>query len=152
MKKIIYILLAAAGLAACWSCSKEEAPAVEQGITGEWHLETWNDNATGEDFDLYLELGADGSFNSFERIVTSVFVRYSGTYTATGGVITGTYSDGELWATYSYELSDGDKTLTLTSNGKEKDVHVFSRTDIPGEVRDAADALTKSGSAPAKFF
>lgn len=151
MKKYICSLFAAAFVLLLSGCSKDDTPVVDEGVVGEWHLTSWTGTAPAEDFDVYIEFRADGGFDLYQKVETSVFVKYSGSFTAENGSISGSYSDGEPWGTgYAYEVSADGKTLTMTAGADE--VSVYSKTDIPEEVRAASDALTKASSYGAERF
>ncbi len=152
MKRYFYILLAAISAFVLYGCSKEEAPLpVDKGLAGEWVLSSWNGTAPGEDFSVYMAIREDGTFDIFEKVVTSVYVRYSGTFTADGTTFSGTYSDGRpLNATYGYELGDDGNSLTMTASGPVEDVCVYTRTDIPDDVlaASAADGTKAAADTP----
>ena len=155
MKRYIYILLAAISAFVLYGCSKEEAPLpVDKGLAGEWVLSSWNGTAPGEDFSVYMAIREDGTFDIFEKVVTPVYVRYSGTFTADGTTFSGTYNDGRpLNATYGYELGDDGNSLTMTASGSVEDLCVYTRTDIPDDVLSASEAGgTKSGTDTPRFL
>ena len=68
MKKYIYFLIA---VSACLfvGCSDDDdnTVTIDSGVVGEWQLIEWNGNKA-EDFDVYLELLSDGSFNLYQRV------------------------------------------------------------------------------------
>lgn len=148
MKKYIFHLLAATLLVFFAGCSEDDDPTVAPDIVGEWHLATWNgENPT--DFDVYMELLSNGSFNIYQKIETSLYVHYAGTFTATDNQLTGRYNDGVAWSSsYTYEVSG--ETLTLTSTNSE--VSVYKKTTIPEEVRSAADAQPSSRADFPRFL
>lgn len=114
---------------------------------GEWHLTTWN-GETPTDFDIYMELKSDGTFNLFQKYQTSAFVCFTGNYSATENLLTGRYNDGVNWGSnYTYEVN-GDK-LTTTSETSTAEVSVYTKTTIPDEVRNAP--VVRSEATPADF-
>lgn len=154
MKKFIYIIFAAAVMAACIGCSKDSsAPAVEKGITGEWQLVRWIGHAPAGDFGVYLELNADGTFNMYQQLEEPVYRLYTGTFTAEDNVFSGTYSDGDKTETYSYSISSDGNSLTMTVVGSASaDVSVYDRESIPPYVREEADLPLKSETGSVKKF
>ena len=135
MKKHIYSLFAAALLVFCAGCSNDDdGPAIsDKGVVGEWHLTSWN-HETPADFDVYVQFGADGKFDIFQKVETSAYVRYSGRFAASDSRLSGRYSDGVAWSTdYTFELSDNGDTLTMTSATEGAEVSVYTRTPIPEE-------------------
>lgn len=118
------------------SCGKTPKPL---DITGEWNLVNVQSRAAvvGEQtVDVYLSFAEDGSFELFQMIGAGRFRKFDGTWTLSGEILTGRYSDGKAWASsYSVAL-DGD-SLTLTGgDGKEEDT--YRRTSVPQSVRDSA--------------
>lgn len=153
MKRYIHIILAAAFALFFSGCSKETAPAVDDGISGEWRLTSWNGTAPGEDFSVYMALSSDGSFTLYQKVYTPTFERLDGTYSADGTIFSGTYSDGEpLSAVYTYGLSQDGITLTMTATGTENDdISIYTRTNIPDEVL-SAPVSTKAGDGSHRRF
>ena len=109
MKRYIYILLAAISAFVLYGCSKEEAPLpVDKGLAGEWVLSSWNGTAPGEDFSVYMAIREDGTFDIFEKVVTPVYVRYSGTFTADGTTFSGT-----RWRTFASTRGPTYRTMSF---------------------------------------
>lgn len=147
MKKYIYHLLAATLLVFFVGCSEDDGPTVAPSVVGEWHLTTWN-GETPTDFDIYMELKSDGTFNLFQKYQTSAFVCFTGNYSATENLLTGRYNDGVNWGSnYTYEVN-GDK-LTTTSETSTAEVSVYTKTTIPDEVRNAP--VVRSEATPTDF-
>lgn len=137
MKRFAYILLAAVLSAVICGCSKDEGPSVDRTILGNWRILTWNGTSSG-DFDIYITFGADGSFCLYQRVDSPLYDRFTGTYSASDGILSGVYSDGTPWNTsYGYELSSSGNSLTMTGvSGTETSVYV--RSSIPEDVINAA--------------
>lgn len=141
MKKYIYSLFAAALLVLCAGCSKDDdGPKIgDSGIVGEWRLTEWI-GETHPEFDVYTEFLANGKFHIYEKVETSIYVKYSGDFTATDTRISGRYDSGLSWKTdYAFALSGDGKTLTMTSNTDKSDVSVYTRTSIPEAVRNVRE-------------
>lgn len=146
MKKHIFHLLAATLLLFFSGCSKsDEGPKVAPSVVGEWHLTSWNGAAPTE-FDIYMELKSDGTFDLYQKVSTSRYEWLTGSFTATQDRLTGRYSDGEPWSTaYTYAVS-GDK-LTMTSQTGTPVESVYTKSPIPDGVRHGG--LVRSGETPA---
>ena len=86
MKKYIYFLIA---VSACLfvGCSDDDdnTVTIDSGVVGEWQLIEWNGNKA-EDFDVYLELLSDGSFNLYQRVEYSYYEHFAGTFSVGSGV------------------------------------------------------------------
>ena len=135
MKKYLSFLFTATLLAFCGACSDDDEPTVNADIVGEWHLTTWNQGSPA-DFDVYMEFLSDGHFNIYQKVETSLYVKYSGDYITSDSHLSGRYSDGVAWGSdYTYELSDDGNTLTMTSNTSTAEVSIYTRTAIPEKVR-----------------
>ena len=148
MKKYIYFLIA---VSACLfvGCSDDDdnTVTIDSGVVGEWQLINWNGNKA-EDFDVYLELLSDGSFNLYQRVEYSYFEHYVGNFTAGENLLQGRYNNGESWE-YAFVLSDGGYTLTLTDT-KSNETNVYTRTTIPEEARNTS--VTRSASGRSRFL
>ena len=108
MKKYIYFLFAAALLILSAGCSKDDdGPAViDSGIVGEWRQTKWNNEAQA-DFDIYIEFLSDGTFNIYQKVETSAYMRYSGNFTPSAG--------GTTTTTKAY---NGDPTCLIRKRSK----------------------------------
>lgn len=147
MKKYIYLLFAAVAMLFVGCSDDDDSATVDAGVVGEWQLIQWNGDMA-EDFVVYLALQSDGTFQLYQQVEHSYFDRFSGQFSADGGMLEGRYSDGVAWA-YSFELSDGGYTLTLTDQ-KSNEVSVYTRTTIPADVR--AAQLTRSQTVVKRFL
>ena len=64
------------------------------------------------------------------------FVKFTGTYTVSGDIVSGVYSDGLEWgASYTFSFSDGDNVMTFVSNTPNEETSVYRREAIPEDVR-----------------
>lgn len=96
-----------------------------------------------------MELLSNGSFNIYQKVETSLYVHYTGSFSASDNQLTGRYSDGVAWSSsYTYEISG--ETMTLTSTTSE--VSVYKRSTVPDEVRAAASAQPSSRTDLPRFL
>ena len=148
MKKYIYFLIA---VSACLfvGCSDDDdnTVTIDSGVVGEWQLIEWNGNKA-EDFDVYLELLSDGSFNLYQRVEYSYYEHFAGTFSVGENLLQGRYNNGESWE-YAFVLSDGGYTLTLT-DAKSNETNVYTRTTIPDEARNTS--VTRSASGRSRYL
>lgn len=146
MKSIKFIISAIAVMA-CFilsSCSGNDSPEVNKAVVGEWHLTSWSGEQP-DGFDVYLELKADGSFNIWQHLDSYTYEHLSGTFSAGSDFISGCYDDGECWNSgYNFTVSTDGSTLTLTSDAGSKLVSVYTRAEIPSEVRNSP--VSKAGA------
>lgn len=126
----------ALSLAAFPSCSKKESVPK---VAGDWNIisvTTKSASIGSQAVDVYLSFATDGSFTSYQKTGSNPrYVRYSGTWQLTSGVLSGEYADGSPWAgTYSVSVEGETMTLTLTSSSTPAEVSVYKRAEIPDSV------------------
>ena len=157
-KTIMKLVLPLAAAFAAVACGKDTGNDNSSLIGGEWKLtevggiqasDLLKDEHGG--LDVYLAFNADGTFETFQRLGSSLrYVRYSGTYRVDGTVATGTYEDGTSWgADYGVSVESGaDGSLVLVMTGNGEDCR-YSSTPVPESVRTNAVApfAFKSGEA-----
>lgn len=143
MKKYIYFLIAASVCLFVGCSDDDDTVTVDPDVVGEWQLIEWNGNAA-DDFDVYLEFRTDGAFNLYQRVEYSYYEHYVGKFSADESLLKGCYNNGESWE-YSFVLSDGGYTLTLTDT-KSNEANVYTRTEIPDEVRNTSVTRSVLGS------
>lgn len=133
-------------LTGCKSDSKDTD--VDSAVVGEWHLTSWSE-ASPDGFDVYVEFLSDGVFNLWQHVETSTYEHYSGTFSASGGRMSGTYDDGTAWAgTYGYSVSGS--TLTLTSSGGT--VSVYAKETVPDEVKNSPSSKASAYASGLRFL
>ena len=137
MKKIIYILTAAALLAACGE--KENNLTLEQKLQGEWH----STSLAIEDAEIYLSFAENKTFEMYQQIKEGAHRLYRGSWNLEDNLLTGKYNDGEDWAA-SYLVTMHDKFLTLVSNNDAVEESVFAKEEIPAEVKETCEVEVKS--------
>lgn len=143
MKKYIYILFTAALLVLTAGCSKDDdgPKTIHSDVVGEWHQTMWNGEEHAE-FDVYVESLSDGTFNTYEKVESSIYVKTSGDFKVEGTRLSGRYDNGKPWRTdYEFELSGNDNTLTMTSNADQSVVSTYVRTTIPETIRNAQQCM-----------
>ena len=147
MKKQIFLLVASFFTLFMVGCDEHDNTAADLGLVGEWQLMEWtgNDKLT---FDVYLNLKPNGAFELFQKVETSYYVQYNGTYTTTEDQFMGRYDDGQdFGAAYRYSLSATGNVLTLTS---EHETQVYARVFMPDYVR--PNVKTRAWDAPEPMF
>lgn len=134
MKKILYTICIIAGVLATVSCGKHKPDKLD--ISGSWELtdiQTKSAQIGSETVSVYLEF-TDADFAIYQKIGEGRYRKYTGTYTLTGDVLDGEYSDGKaLGSTYKVSL-DGE-SMVLDSAGE---TDTYTRTEIPASVTGSA--------------
>ena len=144
MKKYIYFLIAVSACLFVGCSDDDDTVTVDSEVVGEWQLIEWNGNKA-EDFDVYLELLSDGSFNLYQRVEYSYYEHFAGTFSVGENLLQGRYNNGESWE-YAFVLSDGGYTLTLTDR-KSNEVNIYTRMQqIPEDVRKTSVTRSMPGS------
>lgn len=155
MKRILYILAAAfICMALSVSCQTKEEPGTD--ITGVWHLVDTGDLMADDDklvLDVYAVFDS-GNFELYQRVGQSAgrYWYYSGTYSTSGDILTGRYSDGTRLGGVSgegYSISLDGSTLFLTSvfSGEISEYDLVD--EVPVEILDSAVPPVKAENAPA---
>ena len=120
---------------------------------GEWVLTEWNGSAELP-MGVYLRLNEDNTFDLYQHTLSVMWAHYSGTFSLNGTTLTGTYSDGTDWAEYSIKYNEkaNPKQIKLTRKSDSSDVAVYTATEIPDEVTDQANEVTRSCSVDIEKF
>lgn len=152
MKRILYILLGLAVLAIA-ACEKiddrlhtEDTVILEidPAIVGEWMLtEMRSENHIIEDIpSIYLCIHSDCTFELYQKSGTQSvrYDKYSGTCHTSDGMLKGTYSNGEEWAS-SWEYSFSLNKMILSSFNL-LEVNAYEKVEIPEDVRTNANEVS----------
>ena len=134
MKAKFYLLTLCAALAFV-GCGKEnDAPKVDNAtkVVGEWHCAP-----EGYDVDVYVAFDAAGTFDEYQRLGEGRYRHYEGTWSVEKNVLSGVYADGTEWGS-TYTISFSGDTMTLTANNESAEAIVYTKTEIPAEVKDEA--------------
>ena len=134
MKAKFYLLTLCAALAFV-GCGKEnDAPKVDNAtkVVGEWHCAP-----EGYDVDVYVAFDAAGTFDEYQRLGEGRYRHYEGTWSVEKNVLSGVYTDGTEWGS-TYTISFSGYTMTLTANNESAEAIVYTKTEIPAEVKDEA--------------
>ena len=106
-------------------------------LDGEWVLTSWNE--AEPEFNVYIDFNEDNTFEIYQQVWSFDYELYTGTYTITGDIVTGVYADGSIWACGYKFVKDGD-TLTMYSQEDQSVVSVYTKCEIPSEIK--AEATT----------
>ncbi len=140
MKNFKLFLVAAIALVSFAACGGDDTEGPTPGpnggtVVGQWQL---TDYSGVQGIAVYVEFKADGAFDLYQRLDTSAYEHFTGSYKYDGSKLTGKYSDGIDWAT-SYKVSFSGDNMTLT--GESGDVSVYTKTTIPVDVTVGTAAL-----------
>lgn len=140
MKRIAYIFAAIMLLASCNGKNPDSGKlTLEQQLYGEWHSTKLS--IAG---DIYLDFNEDKTFELYQQIGQGSYRLYRGTWGLQENLLTGKYNDGESWAT-AYEIMVSDKSLTMVSKNDAAEQSLYSKKDIPADVKDKCVTVVKSG-------
>ena len=138
-RKTMIMSAAAAVMLSLAGCKKDSAsngPAAQ--LAGQWEL-TGAELATRsitigqEEVAVYMDFRSDGSFRLYQQLGAGRFVPFEGSWTLSGDVLSGRYSDNVQWGS-DYRISiDGD-VLTMTVWPDDSDVYRYARCSIPEDV------------------
>lgn len=138
MKKILYILIAAA-LAVFTGC--EDKDEAQRRIIGEWRCAT---EEAGNEIEVYVSFGIDRTFDLYQKIGDGAHRHLDGKFEVDRNYLTGVYSDGTPWASdYTLTFVDGD--MIMKSVQQEDYYMTYKKMRIPDEVKKlSVDLTTKS--------
>lgn len=153
MKRIANIILTlAAAVCVASSCQKEDlGPALDKALVGTWHLAETIVDGTELDAkaaDVYLVLNSDCTFALYQKTgsQTDRYDLYTGTCSAEGGVLTGTYASGTPWgSSYKYKVTGTSLTLTTSDLMEEQ---VYDKASLPEGIKVNADTKSAETAAP----
>ena len=142
MKTIFRLILALSVLAAAVSCGeKDNGPAVSEKIVAEWHLLGVSGMTSVPQ--VYVNFSQDLSFELYQKIGEGRYRKYDGTYSVTGALVSGKYSDGEKWGSDYQASFDGEKLLLTAQNGSEE-VCTYEKKALSETDKANAILVTKS--------
>lgn len=132
MKKFVaFFALAALSLLAL-SCKKDDpTPEPSTGLVGCWELSSVQTKASvgSVSVSVYINF-AESSFTLYQKLGEGRYTKFTGSWSASDGSLSGSYTGGKSWGPYSYSLSGNSLSL---SKGSETDT--YTRIDsIPPSV------------------
>lgn len=143
--KIFKILsLLAVALVAFTSCSENNEGPVGPGydlptgpiekIVNQWRLATVN--GVEAEFDVYIDIKEDASFELYQMVYSNQYYLYKGTYTLEDHLFTGSYLSGKMWkCDYMVGISEDEQHLTMISVEDESITCVYDAVTIPEDVK-----------------
>jgi hypothetical protein len=141
-KILSLLMLAAVAMVGCQKNNSDNPGGGISNVSGivkEWRIATWAGETAP--FDVYIDFNEDGSYEMFPQVYSLYYERFSGNYTLSGDIVTGTYSDGSNWkSAYKASLSSDGMQLTLHSQEDVSIESVYNSTIIPDAVK--AEATT----------
>ena len=148
MKKIanLLMILSVALFAACDDPVDTTVPPLKvtpYNLDGTWQLAEWNGVPLADSTYVYLVLDRKQTFEMYQKIGSGAYRLYRGTWNLENGLLTGKYNDGEGWAA-AYNVEIKDRNLTLTSNNDAAESTLYTRCEIPAEVKDGCEVVVKS--------
>jgi hypothetical protein len=153
MKKIFTLILVLSALMSVCSCggNKNEGPDVTAAIVAEWHLVDVTGVDSSEIPQVYLDFKADKSFELYQKIGEGRYRKYNGTYTVSGNVLSGKYSDGEDWGC-SYGVSFAESNLKLAADNGSEEVCTYEKKSLSASDKSNAVVVTKSEESHPRFL
>ena len=133
MRKYIYLL--AVAIMALAGCEKEEHTCM---VCGQWRGEKLSAEAG-----IYIDFLCNGTFELYQKMDNGVFELRRGKWNLEAGVLSGTYNDGEAWAT-SYKASVSGEVLTLVAQSEGSETNRYKKCEIPAGVKENCKYVVKS--------
>ncbi|MBQ3173790.1 MAG: lipocalin family protein [Alistipes sp.] len=150
MKNLKIWSLALALLMVVTGCEEKAATdnfkAGATNIVGEWQLTKWDGEVAP--YDVYVNF--DGvEVVIYQRVYSSLFEQFTGTYTLNGSKLTGMYNDGTEFGPYRAEVSVDGETMRLHKTDGEREIMgVYTKTTIPEWVKTEAGATRAAEGVP----
>ena len=140
MKKLLYIFAALMLIASCGKNEEGKKPEInlEEQIVGQWHSKS-----ISVDGDIYIEFDQAKTFELYQQIGEGAYRLYRGTWNLEGDLLTGKYNDGEDWAA-AYKVAIEGSNLTMTSNNDAAEKSIYTKSEIPAQVKDRCETVVKS--------
>ena len=138
MKKYIYLL--AVAIIALVGCEKEGSKDAEHTcvICGQWRGEKLSAEAG-----IYMDFLCNGTFELYQKLDNGAFELRRGKWNLEDGMLSGSYNDGEDWAT-SYKAIVSGETLTLVSQSEGSETNRYKKCEIPAAIKDNCEVIVKS--------
>ena len=134
MKKYIYLL--AVAIMALVGCEKDAEHTCV--VCGQWRGEELSAEAG-----IYMNFLCNGTFDLYQKLDNGVFELRRGKWNLEAGVLSGTYNDGEAWAT-TYKATVSGETLTLVSQSEGSETNLHKKCEIPAAIMDNCEVIVKS--------
>lgn len=146
-------MLALSVLVALASCggAKESGPEMGSAIVSEWHLTDITGVKANALPSVYVEFKADKSFEIYQKLGEGRYRKYLGTYSVSGNVLSGKYSDGEDWGS-DYEASLAGENLNLKALNGSEEVCTYEKGSLSAADKSNALLVTKSEESLPRFL
>lgn len=129
------LLLSLSFLSANCHHDPQEDPLV---IDGQWQITQFSTktvNIGDQPVDIYINFISGGSFEMYQMLGTGRYRKFTGTWNLTDKLLSGSYSDGQPWAsTYEVSMDEARTLLTLTSTATPQEVSTYRKQTIPQDV------------------
>ena len=110
-------------------------------IVNQWRLATVN--GVEAEFDVYIDIKDDASFELYQMVYSNQYYLYKGTYSLKDHLFTGSYLGGKMWkCDYMVGISEDEQHLTMISVEDESITCVYDATTIPDDVKQ--ESVTRS--------
>lgn len=131
MRRFIYILVAAAASLMLASCNKEPLPTVD-GMIGTWQLVSIDGDelmtksfSDAEGLDVKITFAQDTFVLNQRAGSNTEYTTYTGKWTLSKNILSGTYSDGSPWSS-TYKVAINGRSMTLESSSETQ---VYKKID-----------------------
>ena len=137
MRKYIYLL--AVAIVALAGCEKEPDSKDHTCVV----CGQWRGDALSAEVGIYMDFLCDGTFELYQKMGNGDFELRRGKWNLENGLLSGTYNDGEAWAT-SYDASVSGDTLTLVAKSEGNETNSYKKCEIPAGVKENCEVIVKS--------
>ncbi|MBR5198235.1 MAG: lipocalin family protein [Bacteroidales bacterium] len=150
--KILMLLCVAFLSVSCGSKKGADGPQVSSSIIAEWHLVSVSGISSSAVPQVYISFASNGTFEMYQKVGSVMrYRKYDGTYTVSGNVVAGKYSDGEDWGS-EYAVTFENELMVMTAQNGSAEVCKYEKDALSPSDKANAEVVTKSEEDSRRFL
>ena len=150
--KILMLLCVAFLSMSCGGKKGSDGPQVASALVAEWHLVSVSGISSSAVPQVYISFASDRTFEMYQKVGDVMrYRKYDGTYTVSGNVVAGKYSDNKSWGS-EYDASFDGENLVLTAKNGSAEVCTYKKEALSETDKANAILVTKSVEDGPRFL